>query len=48
MQSYTMKGIISVEQLKKNVDLELLPKIIEKVVINKIDGMYEQTIIECE
>lgn len=48
MQSYTMKGIISVEQLKKNVDLELLPKIIEKVVINKIDGMYEQKIIECE
>lgn len=42
MQNYTMKGVISVEQLKKNVDLELLPKIIEKVVINKIDRTYEK------
>lgn len=39
MQKYTMKGINNLEQLSKNVDLELIPKIIEKVVLNKIDRM---------
>lgn len=40
VQKYTMKGINDVEQLSKNVDLELIPKIVEKVVLNKIDRMY--------
>lgn len=40
VQKYTMKGINDVEQLSKNVDLELIPKIVEKVVLNKIDRKY--------
>lgn len=40
MQKYTMRGVNNVEQLSKDVDLELIPKIIEKVVLNKIDRMY--------
>lgn len=40
MQKYTMKKIDNVEQLLKDVDLELIPKIIEKVILNKIDRMY--------
>jgi hypothetical protein len=40
VQKYTMKGMNSVDQLSKDVDLELIPKIIEKVVLNKIDRMY--------
>lgn len=40
VQKYTMKGVNNVEQLSKDVDLELIPKIIEKVVLNKIDRMY--------
>uniref|UniRef100_A0A2S2PWV7 GC-rich sequence DNA-binding factor 1 n=2 Tax=Sipha flava TaxID=143950 RepID=A0A2S2PWV7_9HEMI len=39
VQKYTMKGMNSVDQLSKDVDLELIPKIIEKVVLNKIDQM---------
>lgn len=35
-----MKGMKNVDQLSKDVDLELIPKIIEKVVLNKIDRMY--------
>lgn len=41
IQKYTMKRIDNVEQLLKDVDLELIPKIIEKVVLNKIDRMYK-------
>lgn len=37
MQKYTMNGMSTIEQLTKNVDLELIPKIIEKVVLNKLD-----------
>lgn len=40
MKQYTMKSVNNVEQLSKNVDLELIPKIIEKVVLNKIERMY--------
>lgn len=40
LQEYTMKSVNSVDQLSKDVDLELIPKIIEKVVLNKIDRMY--------
>lgn len=40
MQKYTMKGNNNVDQLIKDVDLELIPKIIEKVVLIKIDRMY--------
>lgn len=40
MQEYTMKSINNIEQLSNNVDLELIPKIIEKVVLSKIDRMY--------
>jgi len=40
MQKYSMNGISSVDQLLKNVDLELIPKTIEKVVLGKIDRMY--------
>ncbi|VVC35828.1 Hypothetical protein CINCED_3A011863 [Cinara cedri] len=39
MQEYTMMSVNNVEQLSKDVDLELIPKIIEKVVLNKIDQM---------
>lgn len=40
VQKYTLKGMNNVDQLSKDVDLELIPKIIEKVVLNKIDRMY--------
>lgn len=40
MQKYTMKGNNNIDQLTKDVDLELIPKIIEKVVLIKIDRMY--------
>jgi len=40
MQKYTMKGNNNIDQLIKDVDLELIPKIIEKVVLIKIDRMY--------
>jgi len=40
MQKYTMKGNHSIDQLTKDVDLELIPKIIEKIVLIKIDRMY--------
>lgn len=39
MQKYTMKGNNNIDQLIKDVDLELIPKIIEKVVLIKIDQM---------
>lgn len=39
MQKYSMKGINNMEQLTKDVDLELIPKIIEKIVLDKIDRM---------
>ncbi|KAE9544711.1 hypothetical protein AGLY_000253 [Aphis glycines] len=39
MQKYTMKGNNNIDQLTKDVDLELIPKIIEKVVLIKIDQM---------
>jgi len=35
-----MKGNDNIDQLIKDVDLELIPKIIEKVVLIKIDRMY--------
>lgn len=47
MQKYTMKGINSIDQLTKDVDLELIPKIIEKVVLIKIDRMYILTNQKC-
>lgn len=37
MRKYSMKGVNNVEQLSKDVDLELIPKIIEKIVLDKID-----------
>ncbi|XP_050526915.1 PAX3- and PAX7-binding protein 1 [Daktulosphaira vitifoliae] len=37
MQKYTMNGMSSIEQLTKNIDLELIPKIIEKIILNKLD-----------
>ncbi|XP_050428525.1 PAX3- and PAX7-binding protein 1 isoform X2 [Adelges cooleyi] len=37
MQKYTVNGMSNIEQLSKNVDLELIPKIIEKVVLTKLD-----------
>lgn len=40
MQKYTLKGNNNIDQLIKDVDLELIPKIIEKVVLIKIDRMY--------
>lgn len=40
VQKYTLKGMNNVDQLSKDVDLELIPKIIEKVVLNKIDRKY--------
>lgn len=40
MQKYSMKGINNMEQLTKDVDLELIPKIIEKIVLDKIDRTY--------
>lgn len=40
MQKYSMNGMNNVEQLLKNVDLELIPKTIEKVVFGKIDRTY--------
>ncbi|XP_015374391.1 PREDICTED: PAX3- and PAX7-binding protein 1 isoform X1 [Diuraphis noxia] len=39
MQKYTMKGNNNIDKLTKDVDLELIPKIIEKVVLIKIDQM---------
>jgi len=47
MQKYTMKGNSSIDQLTKDVDLELIPKIIEKVVLIKIDRMYILTSKKC-
>lgn len=44
MQKYSMKGINNMEQLTKDVDLELIPKIIEKIVLDKIDRTY---LFEC-
>lgn len=40
MQKYTMKGNNNIDKLIKDVDLELIPKIIEKVVLIKIDSKY--------
>lgn len=40
MRKYSMKGVNNVEQLSKDVDLELIPKIIEKIVLDKIDRKY--------
>lgn len=37
MQKYSMKGSRNVDQLTKNIDLELIPKIVEKIVLDKID-----------
>ncbi|KAL4143140.1 hypothetical protein QTP88_005504 [Uroleucon formosanum] len=39
IQKYTLKGNNNIDQLIKDVDLELIPKIIEKVVLIKIDQM---------
>jgi len=47
MQKYTMKGNNNIDQLTKDVDLELIPKIIEKVVLIKIDRMYILTNEKC-
>jgi len=47
MQKYTMKGNNNIDQLTKDVDLELIPKIIEKVVLIKIDRMYIHTNKKC-
>jgi len=44
MQKYTMKGNNNLDKLIKDVDLELIPKIIEKVVLIKIDRMYAYNI----
>ncbi|CAI6360016.1 unnamed protein product [Macrosiphum euphorbiae] len=39
MQKYPMKGNNNIDRLIKDVDLELIPTIIEKVVLIKIDPM---------
>lgn len=44
MQKYSMIGVHNLEELLKNTDLELIPKIVEKVVLNKIDGMFTNSI----
>jgi len=45
MQKYSTNRVNNVEKLSKNIDLELIPKIVEKVVLSKIDRMYLNQII---
>lgn len=40
LQKYSMTGVNNVEELLKDTDLELIPKIVEKIVLSKIDGMH--------
>jgi len=45
MLKYSANRVNSAEQLLEDIDLELIPKTIEKVVLSKIDRMYTNQII---